>query len=91
MRGGERLQDVILNCITYLDTRTEFWRQQKPIYARERDRKLTQRKWNKSRQNPPSDPSHFVLQSLEEIDTGKRDMKAANDGLELLMIVCFSS
>ncbi|XP_062302088.1 outer dynein arm-docking complex subunit 4-like isoform X2 [Osmerus eperlanus] len=69
MRGGERLQDVILNCITYLDTRTEFWRQQKPIYARERDRKLTQQKWNKSRQNPPSDPSRFVLKSLEEIDT----------------------
>ncbi|CAB1337440.1 unnamed protein product [Coregonus sp. 'balchen'] len=71
MRGGERLQDLILNCIIYLDTRTEFWRQQKPIYARERDRKLMQQKWNKTRQNPPSDPTRFVLQSLEEIDAGK--------------------
>ncbi|XP_035611356.1 outer dynein arm-docking complex subunit 4 isoform X1 [Oncorhynchus keta] len=68
MRDGERLQDLILNCITYLDTRTEFWRQQKPIYARERDRKLMQQKWNKTRQNPPSDPTRFVLKSLEEID-----------------------
>uniref|UniRef100_A0A3P8YQS2 Outer dynein arm-docking complex subunit 4 n=1 Tax=Esox lucius TaxID=8010 RepID=A0A3P8YQS2_ESOLU len=68
MRGGERLQDIIVNCITYLDTRTEFWRQQKPIYARERDRKLTQQKWNKSRQNPPFDPTRFVLKNLEEID-----------------------
>ncbi|KAM6957638.1 outer dynein arm-docking complex subunit 4 [Aplochiton taeniatus] len=68
MRGGERLQDLILNCITYLDTRTEFWRQQKPIYARERDRKLMRQKWNKTRQNPPSDPTRFVLKSLEEID-----------------------
>ncbi|XP_071401543.1 outer dynein arm-docking complex subunit 4 isoform X1 [Centroberyx affinis] len=69
MRGGERLQDLILNCITYLDTRTEFWHQQRPIYARERDRKLMQQKWNKSRQSPPSDPARFVLESLEDIDT----------------------
>lgn len=73
MRGGERLQDLILNCITYLDTRPEFWLQQKPIYARERDRKLMQQKWNKTRQNPPSDPTRFVLKSLEEIDAGKTE------------------
>uniref|UniRef100_A0A8C7KHG7 Outer dynein arm docking complex subunit 4 n=1 Tax=Oncorhynchus kisutch TaxID=8019 RepID=A0A8C7KHG7_ONCKI len=40
-RGGD--------CRTYLDTHTDFWRQQKPIYARERDRKLMQQKWNKTR------------------------------------------
>ncbi|KAJ7992338.1 hypothetical protein DPEC_G00277490 [Dallia pectoralis] len=68
MRGGSRLQDVIVNCITYLDTRTEFWRQQKPIYARDRDRKLMQQKWNRSRQSPPSDPTRYVLRNLEEID-----------------------
>uniref|UniRef100_A0A667XPV5 Outer dynein arm-docking complex subunit 4 n=1 Tax=Myripristis murdjan TaxID=586833 RepID=A0A667XPV5_9TELE len=67
-RSGEKLQDLILNCITYLDTRTEFWHQQRPIYARERDRKLMQQKWNKSRQNPSSDPAIFVLKSLEDID-----------------------
>ncbi|KAM4598220.1 outer dynein arm-docking complex subunit 4 [Polymixia lowei] len=68
MRGGERLQDLILNCITYLDTRTEFWQQQKPIYARERDHKIMQQKWKKTCQNPPSDPTRFVLKILEEID-----------------------
>ncbi|KAM3863785.1 outer dynein arm-docking complex subunit 4 [Diretmus argenteus] len=67
-RSGARLQDLILNCITYLDTRTEFWHQQRPIYARERNRKLMQQKWNQCRQNLPSDPAQFVLKSLEDID-----------------------
>ncbi|XP_036406300.1 tetratricopeptide repeat protein 25 [Megalops cyprinoides] len=68
MRSGEKVQDLILSCISYLDTRTEFWRQQKPVYARERDRRLMQQKWNKTQQSPPSDPTAYVLKSLEEID-----------------------
>ncbi|KAJ8414354.1 hypothetical protein AAFF_G00052240 [Aldrovandia affinis] len=68
MRSGEKVQDLILSCIHYLDTRTEFWRQQKPVYARERDRKLMQQKWNKSQQSPPSNPTVYVLKSLEEIE-----------------------
>ncbi|KAI4894996.1 hypothetical protein NFI96_032186 [Prochilodus magdalenae] len=67
-RGGERLQDVILSCISYLDTRTEFWRQQKPIYARQRDRRLLQEQWNRARHRPPSDPTCYILKNLEEID-----------------------
>ena len=68
--GGERLQDLILSCISYLDTRTEFWQQQKPIYARQRDRKLLQQQWNNTRPNPLSDPTHYVLTNLDQIDTG---------------------
>ncbi|XP_045065599.1 outer dynein arm-docking complex subunit 4 isoform X2 [Coregonus clupeaformis] len=90
MRAGERLQDLILNCFIYLDTRTEFWRQQKPIYARERDRKLMQQRWNKTRQNPPSDPTRFVLKSLEEIDAGNAEssLKKAREVLKLIQ--CWS-
>ncbi|XP_053550123.1 outer dynein arm-docking complex subunit 4 [Bombina bombina] len=66
-RSGIKLQDLIMNGITYLDTRTEFWRQQKPIYARERDRKLMQQKWNREKFRP-SDPSQYILKNLEEID-----------------------
>ncbi|XP_018419377.1 PREDICTED: tetratricopeptide repeat protein 25 [Nanorana parkeri] len=66
-RSGLKLQDLILNAITYLDTRTEFWRQQKPIYARERDRRIMQQKWNKQRAKP-SDPHQYALKSMEEID-----------------------
>ncbi|XP_068118105.1 outer dynein arm-docking complex subunit 4 [Hyperolius riggenbachi] len=66
-RSGLKLQDLIISAITYLDTRTEFWRQQKPIYARERDRRLMQQKWTKQR-NKPSDPHQYILDSIEEID-----------------------
>ncbi|XP_075071427.1 outer dynein arm-docking complex subunit 4 isoform X2 [Mixophyes fleayi] len=66
-RSGLKLQDLILNAITYLDTRTEFWRQQKPIYARERDRKIMQQKYNRER-SKPSDPNQYILKSMEEID-----------------------
>ncbi|KAM4691884.1 outer dynein arm-docking complex subunit 4 [Rhinophrynus dorsalis] len=66
-RNGIKVQDMIMNGILYLDTRTEFWRQQKPIYARERDRKIMQQKWNRDK-HKPSDPTRFILKSLEEID-----------------------
>ncbi|XP_073539651.1 outer dynein arm-docking complex subunit 4 isoform X3 [Phyllobates terribilis] len=65
-RSGLKLQDLILNAITYLDTRTEFWRQQKPIYARERDRRIMQQKWNRDRSKP--DRNQYILKSMEEID-----------------------
>ncbi|KAG1967684.1 tetratricopeptide repeat protein [Pimephales promelas] len=68
IRTGERVQDLIVGCISYLDTRTAFWQQQKPIYARQRDRKLMQQQWNRVRHKPPSDPTRYVLTSLEEID-----------------------
>uniref|UniRef100_A0A8C1WSZ8 Outer dynein arm-docking complex subunit 4 n=1 Tax=Cyprinus carpio TaxID=7962 RepID=A0A8C1WSZ8_CYPCA len=71
IRTGERVQDLIVSCISYLDTRTAFWQQQKPIYARQRDRKLMQQQWNRALHKPPSDPTRYVLNSLEEIDTGE--------------------
>ena len=74
MRGGECLQDLILHSVGYLDRRIDFWRQQKLIYARERDRKLMQEKWSKGRlHSSPSDPTQYVLKSLEEIDGGDMD------------------
>ncbi|XP_031750580.1 tetratricopeptide repeat protein 25 isoform X2 [Xenopus tropicalis] len=66
-RSGVKLHDLIINGILYLDTRTEFWRQQKPIYARERDRKIMQQKWKRDK-NTPADPSQYIVKSLEEID-----------------------
>ncbi|XP_042562392.1 outer dynein arm-docking complex subunit 4 isoform X1 [Clupea harengus] len=84
--GGERLQDLILSCISYLDTRTEFWQQQKPIYARQRDRKLLQQQWNNTRPNPLSDPTHYVLTNLDQIDTGNAQdtLKRASEVLKVV-------
>ncbi|XP_028675435.2 outer dynein arm-docking complex subunit 4 [Erpetoichthys calabaricus] len=66
-RTGIKLQDLILGGISYLDTRTEFWRQQKPIYARVRDYRLMQQKWNQSKLSKISDPTDYILKNLEEI------------------------
>ncbi|CAK6961251.1 outer dynein arm-docking complex subunit 4 [Scomber scombrus] len=62
-KDGERLQDVIQSCLTYLDTCTEFWNQEKPICSRERDPK------KRPRHTAPSEPAQFILKSLDDIDT----------------------
>lgn len=62
------MEELILTGINYLDTRSNFWRQQKPIYARERDRRLMQEKWLRDRKRRPSQTAHYILKSLEDID-----------------------
>ncbi|XP_026064465.1 outer dynein arm-docking complex subunit 4 isoform X2 [Carassius auratus] len=86
IRTGERVQDLIVGCISYLDTRTAFWQQQKPIYARQRDRKLMQQQWNRALHKPPSDPTRYVLNSLEEIDTGNTE-SSLKKARELMKVV----
>ncbi|XP_068923792.1 outer dynein arm-docking complex subunit 4 isoform X1 [Petaurus breviceps papuanus] len=68
IKHGMTVEDLIMTGINYLDTRTDFWRQQKPIYARERDRKLMQEKWVRDRRRRPSETARYILKSLEEID-----------------------
>lgn len=68
IKNGLTVEDLIMTGINYLDTRSNFWRQQKPIYARERDRKLMQEKWLRDRKRSPSQTAHYILKSLEDID-----------------------
>ncbi|KAM8944762.1 outer dynein arm-docking complex subunit 4 [Lycaon pictus] len=68
IKHGLTVEDLIMTGINYLDTRSNFWRQQKPIYARERDRKLMQEKWLQDRKRRPSQTAHYILKSLEDID-----------------------
>ncbi|KAG3268950.1 outer dynein arm-docking complex subunit 4 isoform X1 [Ictidomys tridecemlineatus] len=68
IKGGLTVEDLIMTGINYLDTRSNFWRQQKPIYARERDRKLMQEKWLRDRKRHPSQTARYILKSLEDID-----------------------
>ncbi|XP_034047088.1 tetratricopeptide repeat protein 25 [Thalassophryne amazonica] len=63
-QDGERLQEVITNSLTFLEMRTLFWHQQRPIYARDRDLKLRQQQWSNLF---PSDPAEFLLKSQDEI------------------------
>uniref|UniRef100_A0A8C6G589 Outer dynein arm-docking complex subunit 4 n=1 Tax=Mus spicilegus TaxID=10103 RepID=A0A8C6G589_MUSSI len=68
IKSGLTVEDLIMTGINYLDTRSNFWRQQKPIYARERDRKLMQEKLLRDRKRSPSQTAHYILKSLEDID-----------------------
>ena len=48
VNNGMSIHELILSGLNYLDTRTDFWQQHKPIYARKRDRALMQQKWSKA-------------------------------------------
>ncbi|CAK6438153.1 unnamed protein product [Pipistrellus nathusii] len=68
IKHGLTVEDLIMNGINYLDSRSNFWRQQKPIYARERDRKLMQEQWLRNHKRRPSQTARYILKSLEDID-----------------------
>ncbi|XP_064351781.1 outer dynein arm-docking complex subunit 4 isoform X3 [Camelus dromedarius] len=68
IKRGLTVEDFIMMGINYLDMRSDFWRQQKPIYARERDRKLMQEKWLRDHKRRPSQTARYILKSLEDID-----------------------
>ena len=83
------LRDVVIDGLEYLDRRTEFWRQQQPIYSRKRDKYLRNIKNPVTVPCGPSirkggkegDQSEYVLQNLEEIENALNDMRL-EQGLE---------
>ena len=62
---NEQIRGLVNNCLDYLDSRAEFWRCQKPLYARERE-KLEAKEGAKG-----ADTTKFILQALEDIDRGE--------------------
>jgi hypothetical protein len=38
---NKEVSDLVDEALKYLDTRTDFWRQQKPIYARKKEKKIS--------------------------------------------------
>jgi len=70
VNNGMSIHELILSGLNYLDTRTDFWQQHKPIYARKRDRMLMQQKWSKAEQQQGSTKakSAELLKSLENAE-----------------------
>ena len=64
-KTSQEIHNLALNGLLYLDTRTDFWRQQKPMYARKRDQELQKAKLAKKGN---TDPVKFTLMKLREID-----------------------
>ncbi|NWY06863.1 TTC25 protein, partial [Nothoprocta ornata] len=67
-KQGIKVKDLVLGGITYLNTRTEFWQQQKPIYARVRERKLRQQRWIRDKKRKPDEVARYIAKSMEDID-----------------------
>ena len=64
------IKDKVCDGLDYLHSRADFWRQQKPMYARKRDkeRQLRSMKRIDSRAKGSMEK---ILRLLEEIDDGK--------------------
>ncbi|XP_065888975.1 outer dynein arm-docking complex subunit 4-like [Dysidea avara] len=75
-----KLMDLIQDGLVYLDTRADFWRQQKPMYARKREQQLRRIKPSLTKPVGASgrDYTKFILKSLEEIDTALENGDAEN-------------
>ncbi|XP_029877546.1 outer dynein arm-docking complex subunit 4 [Aquila chrysaetos chrysaetos] len=67
-KQGIKVADLVLSGISYLDTRSEFWQQQKPIYARVRERKLRQQRWMRDKKQKPAEVGRYIVKSMEDID-----------------------
>lgn len=66
-KSGDAIWSLANNGLDYLDSRTDFWRQQKPIYAR--------RKYNAAGTGSSADsiknPLNYIIKQLEAIDQRK--------------------
>ena len=73
--GTDRyIKNRAIDGLEYLTTRADFWRQQKPMYARERDRRRQRQQQSAgSSRTGDQDPMQYILQRLEEIDEGQAE------------------
>ncbi|XP_015741128.1 tetratricopeptide repeat protein 25 [Coturnix japonica] len=67
-KQGIKVEDVVQGGIAYLDRRAEFWQQQKPIYARVRERKLMQQRWIREKKPKPAEVARYIVKNMEDID-----------------------
>lgn len=63
--SNKPVYDLVQSGLAYLDTRTEFWRQQRPLYARKKD---TGKPAPKKKKGVKQSIGKQVLKQLEEID-----------------------
>lgn len=63
-KTGDAIYDLANKGLEFLDTRTEFWRQQKPIYARQISSGIRRQLDNQSLK--------VILKQLENIDARKK-------------------
>ncbi|XP_017689592.1 PREDICTED: tetratricopeptide repeat protein 25 [Lepidothrix coronata] len=68
MRQGGKVEDLVLDGISYLNQRRDFWQQQKPIYARLYERRLLQRRGIGDRKRKPAEVARAIAKDMEDIE-----------------------
>ncbi|PAA67409.1 hypothetical protein BOX15_Mlig006729g2 [Macrostomum lignano] len=59
---SEKIQDLCIEGLNYLDSRSEFWQQQKPLYSRKKSAT------REAAEKDKSSAAKYVIATLEEID-----------------------
>ncbi|NXU19955.1 TTC25 protein, partial [Pardalotus punctatus] len=67
-KQGIKVMDLVLDGISYLNNRRDFWQQQKPIYARVYERKRLQQGWKQDKKRKTSDIVRSIAKDLEDIE-----------------------
>lgn len=67
-KHGGKVAELVLGGISYLEGRSEFWQQQKPIYARLRERQLQRQSWARGRTRKPAEVGRYLAKTMEDID-----------------------
>ncbi|NXI20564.1 TTC25 protein, partial [Irena cyanogastra] len=67
-RRGIKVGDLVLDGISYLNHRKDFWQQQKPIYARVYERKVLRQGRMQDKKQKPSDISRSIAKEMEDIE-----------------------
>ncbi|NWV72964.1 TTC25 protein, partial [Dasyornis broadbenti] len=67
-RHGVKVVDLVLDGISYLNNRRDFWQQQKPIYAREYERKHLRQGWMQDKKRKTSDIGRSIAKNMEDIE-----------------------
>ena len=75
---GKMISNLVTEGLSYLDTRSDFWRQQKPMYARRHERLKQRRRPDVS--SSKLSPNDYIIKELERIDQGKQEDKNYNTG-----------
>lgn len=73
---GKTISGLVSQGLNYLDTRTDFWRQQKPMYARKHEKQMMRRENRSEGSNTAKlSPNDYIIRELERIDQGKHFLK----------------
>ncbi|KAI1230306.1 hypothetical protein IHE44_0010272 [Lamprotornis superbus] len=77
-RQGIKVMDLVLDGISYLNRRRDFWQQQKPIYARVYERKVLRQERKQDKKQKPSDISRSIEKNMEDIDLSWSEKEVPN-------------